>query len=124
MAMQHLTDTEEIIMECVWTATEEVTFAVIISAAKEKFNKEWKRQTVSTYLSHLVQKGYLDHCRRGKGMFYFPVISRDEYVKTITKGFLNFWYTNRPQLLVANLAENKALSEKDVEELGRLVKES
>ena len=123
MALQRLTDTEELIMECVWTAKEPVSFAVIIAAAKERFDKEWKRQTVSTFLSHLVQKGYLKNRRQGKTMFYEPIVTREEYVRKITTGFMRLWYGSCPQALVANLAETEVFSEEELGEIQTFMKE-
>lgn len=121
VALQRLTDAEEIIMECIWTAGTDVSFPVIIEGARERFGKVWKRQTVSTFLSHLVDKEYLKSRRQGKAVFYEPIVSREEYVKNVTKGFMQFWYESCPQTLAANLAEADVFSEDDLDEIRRYV---
>ena len=45
----------------------------------KKFNHEWKPQSVSTFLTRLVKKGWLNAYKKGKVYYYQPIFSKDEY---------------------------------------------
>ena len=52
-----LTYTEMEIMEFLWSQENEVQFKEILIYANEKLHKDWKRQTLSTYLKNLQMAG-------------------------------------------------------------------
>lgn len=44
-----------------------------------KYKKDWKPQTVSTFLSRLVKKGLLITARKGRYSYYTPVHELDDF---------------------------------------------
>ena len=61
MNAKQLTAAETIVMKCIWDADHEMSLAEIVKNANEGYGKEWKPQTVSTYLAkHLPEKLYPD----------------------------------------------------------------
>ncbi|MEI3048654.1 MAG: BlaI/MecI/CopY family transcriptional regulator [Roseburia inulinivorans] len=62
MNAKQLTAAETIVMKCIWDADHEMSLAEIVKNANEGYGKEWKPQTVSTYLAKLClyQKLYPD----------------------------------------------------------------
>ena len=59
-----LSDTEQVIMEIFWEAEDALTFKEIMTLANEKLNKNWKKQTVNTYLANLQKAGLLHADKR------------------------------------------------------------
>ena len=51
MNAKQLTAAETIVMKCIWDADHEMSLAEIVKNANEGYGKEWKPQTVSTYLA-------------------------------------------------------------------------
>lgn len=74
-----LSECEEMVMAIVWDTKEAPDLAETRKRVNEKFNKTWKPQTVSTFLTRLVQKGFLKSCRNGRYVYYEPAVSKDTY---------------------------------------------
>lgn len=64
----------------------------IMQRVNDKYHKQWKPQTVSTFLAHLVQKGYLRHYRQGRTFLYQILVPFEAYRAQITREFDKFWY--------------------------------
>ncbi len=90
----NLTDCEQIVMKSVWDAGKDVSLVEIMAAIKERYGRNWKRQTVSTFLLHLIQKGYLTSYRVGRVFYYHQEVELAGYKKQLTAEFLDFWYDN------------------------------
>ena len=63
MKFTKITEMEQLVMKCIWTSDEDMSLPNVMGIANGKYKKDWKPQTVSTYLSHLVKKGYLNFYR-------------------------------------------------------------
>ena len=87
----YLTPAEKLIMRIIWLADHELVLNEILSAANSDYAKAWKPQPVSTYLSHLVQKGYLNMEREGKYCKYSPLVSLEVYLSYDIRNFAEFW---------------------------------
>ncbi len=90
-ANMYLTNAERIVMKSIWDADHELVLHEILNDCKTRFGKEWKSQTVSTYLRHLVEKGFLQLKRSGKYCNYGVLISKEEYFRFDSEGFAEYW---------------------------------
>ena len=72
MLENDLTNIEMLIMKCIWDTPEELALSQLVAMVNERFEKSWKPQTISTYLAHLVRKGYLSMRRKGKSIPLSP----------------------------------------------------
>ena len=54
-----LTNAELLVMKCIWDNTQDMVLSEVVAIVNDRYNKDWKPQTVSTYLAHLVQKNFL-----------------------------------------------------------------
>lgn len=107
-------DAELEIMKAVWAAEGPIGSAAIGEAVERK---GWKRTTIATFLSRLVEKGALKAERRGKALYYSPAISAKEYKKMQVKSLVKNLFDGSAQNLVASLFEDKAISGEEIEEL-------
>ena len=57
--MEYLTNTEELMMKCIWNYGKEMPFLRMGEELKDKFHKEYKRTSIRTYLFRLEDKGYI-----------------------------------------------------------------
>lgn len=76
---RRLPECEEMVMTVVWDALEAPDLAETRRRVNEKFDKTWKPQTVSTFLTRLVHKGFLTFYRKGRYSYYEPVVNKEEY---------------------------------------------
>ena len=123
MKKPDLSRAEWIIMQAVWKAIEkdpEVTVSEIFPEIHKK--KGWHVSTLKTTMDRLVKKGFLSSRVRGKTCFYTPTFSREQTTKKSLGSFLDDVLDGMMSPLVAYLADRKKLSQKDIEELEKLLK--
>lgn len=92
MTLEKLTECEQLVMKTVWDAEDELDLTEIMTRVNDKYHKNWKPQTVSTFLARLVIKGYLRHYRQGRVFFYQILIPMGEYRTQLTHDYVDFWY--------------------------------
>lgn len=77
--MEKLSMREEQIYALVCTAEADPNLSTTMTRANERYNRQWKPQTISTFLTRLVKKKYLTFYRKGRYCYYQPTISLEEY---------------------------------------------
>lgn len=90
--MEKLTDCEQLVMKTVWDAAEELSLMEITKRVNDRYSKEWKSQTVSTFLARLVKKRYLGLYRKGRVFLYQVLVPMEEYRSRLTRDYIKFWY--------------------------------
>ncbi len=103
MELQGLTNCETLVMKTVWDAERELDLADITLRVNEAYDKEWKPQTVSTFLARLVKKGYLKNYRQGRVFYYQILVPQKEYLGKLAERFLKFWKQENVDIFLAAL---------------------
>ena len=106
------------IMKVIWSADEPVDTGFIGDAVKER---GWKRTTISTFLTRLVEKGALKSEKRGKQYFYSALISKEEYSKSQTGNLIKNLFGGSVKAFAASLFESDELSDDDIRELKAII---
>ena len=107
------------IMKVLWKSKKPLSSAEIGKAVE---NHGWKRTTIATFLARLVDKGAISAEQQGKSLYYTPIITAKEYKKSQVKSLIKNVFDGSAQDLVASLFEEKALTDKDIEELKSIFK--
>lgn len=119
MEMKTLTEAEEAIMYKIWEFDAPVTSSMILEAFRE--TRGWKTQTISTFLSRLVDKRYLSVKKQGmaKGApnEYRAIISREEYGRRFAREMIEKIYGGSVKELIASFVESDSISTEEFEEL-------
>lgn len=113
--MKKLPDAEFDIMKVVWANEPPVTTSIIMEQLGNE--KGWKAQTVISLMLRLVERGFLSTEKRGKERVYYPLISKDDYLKFETNNFMKQYHDNSFLDLVNTLYADKALTDRDIDEL-------
>jgi predicted transcriptional regulator len=79
--------------------------------------------TVKTLLSRLVAKGAVGTAPDGRRFLYSPLLERDAYVGGESRRLVDRLFGGRAAPLFAHLAEAEALSDDDIAEIERLLRE-
>lgn len=108
---------EIFIMKIIWSADKALGVREVMARANSINNKDWKVQTVSTFLSRLVQRNFLTMERRGRVFYYHPNISEEEYGKKEMLKCIDFWGDGKIGNIISVLAEAKGITEKDKAEI-------
>ncbi len=107
-------DAELEIMKVIWKAKAPITSLEI---GKEVADKEWKKTTIATFLTRLVEKGALSAEKQGKLYYYTPLITEKEYRKSQTKNLIKTLYNGSIRDFAVSFFEEQKLSDKDIQEL-------
>lgn len=117
MKSQRLPDTEFEIMDYLWSLTPPVTTGMVM----EKMGRErgWKIQTVVTLFARLTERGFL-RVERGSGRerAFYPIISREEYLRMETESFVERYHKNSFTSLLSAL-HREQLTKDDLDELSQ-----
>lgn len=91
MLDKELTPIEEKVMMVIWDSDEKPYLSKLVKEVNERYNKDWRPQTISTYLAHLVHKGYLSLERKGKVFIYTPLVDKESFCKQQIKDIYEYY---------------------------------
>lgn len=124
MRAKEITECEKIVMKCIWDNTNDLSMQEITEMVNTRYGKNWKTQTVSTFLARLVKKEYLRMYRKGRCFYYQPLVDKDEYKDDVLKEYVQFWDGGNMSAFVCGLFGKKdILSKSDREELRKKIQE-
>jgi len=83
----------------------------------EEMNLQWKKNTILTFLSRLVEKKILKVEKVGRRNDYIALLSEEEYRSQQTLNFVGKIYDGNVKGLIAALVEQEAISSEELEEL-------
>lgn len=107
-------DAELEVMKVIWKSKEPITS---LDIGKEVEDKGWKKTTIATFLTRLVEKGALFAEKQGKLYYYKPLITEKEYRKSQTKNLIKTLYNGSVRDFAVAFFEEQKLSDKDIQEL-------
>jgi len=113
--LKKLPDTEFEVMKVVWSNKSPITTSEIMKLLGNE--REWKIQSVVSFVSRLVEKGFLRSEKFGKERTYYPLVSKAEYRKFETSSVVKQFHDNSFLSLVTTLYDDDALTDTDIDEL-------
>ena len=116
-----LSYTEWEIMDFLWKENKAVTFKELMEYANNDLQKDWKKQTLGTYLKNLQLAGLVGADDEGKRYRYYALLTREEHIEKWTKNLVEKSFDNSISKFVSAFAGGKKLSLKDAEELKKLL---
>jgi len=115
-----LTEQELEIMKIVWqreTATVRDVYETLLGRRKIAYT------TVMTMMKILEKKGYLKRRLQDRAYVYRPSQPQTVVLRKMVQEFVNRVFNGSAEPLLVHLVENRGLSEKELQELMRLVRE-
>ena len=122
MTLESLTYCEQLVMKTVWDASAELSLMEIVQRVNSKYDKNWKPQTVSTFLARLVRKGYLRHYRQGRLFFYQILISLEVYKGKLTSDYVRFWNHDNAAEFLCTLIKERPLRLDEINRIRDFIK--
>ena len=86
-------------------------------------NRDWAYQTVKTLLSRLVAKGAIDYDQIGNSYLYRAIVPREEMTRQEVRSVFDRVVGAAVSPVLAHFIDEADLSEEDIRELQRLLKE-
>ncbi len=111
--MRRLTKAEEEVMLIMWKIREGVVRDVI----SELKGKDTPYTTVSTVIRVLEKKGFVGHKAFGTTHLYYPLVSKQEYLKGYLSGVVRTYFNGSFSSMASFFARENDLSLLDMKEL-------
>jgi len=124
MGKFNLSETESEVMEFFWNRKGKFAFGEIYDYFKNEKNKIWKKQTLQTYITHLIKKGVLVSEKKGNMYLYFLKVTKEEHIKNWTKDFLDKTFQGSIKKFLFALGGNEKLDDKTIAELKEFLREN
>ena len=118
-----LTNTELLIMELLWSEGRPMSFREIMDVATKEWKKDWKVQTLNTFLNGLQKMGMIRAERSMTSSYnvYSPLCTKEQHIHKWTKEMVEVCYDNSFRRLVSAFIGDGKLSKEDAEELKKLL---
>jgi len=82
------------------------------------------RSTVMTTLTILERKGFVKHTERERTYIFSPVVDRDTAGRNAVRALVSRFFGNSVRALVQSIVDDRALSEKELHEIQRVMAKS
>ena len=115
-----ISEAESAVMEVLWR-TSPVSTEDVVAALKTR--QDWQEPTIKTLLNRLLKKEAISAQRDGRRYLYSPVLQRDQWLASESKGLLDRLFGGRVAPLVTHFSKQRKLTKKDLAELKRLIEE-
>ncbi|EEO7553247.1 BlaI/MecI/CopY family transcriptional regulator [Listeria monocytogenes] len=116
MSLKAISKSELEVMKIIW----EYGRAVQYSDVAEKLSERevlWKKNTILTFLTRLVEKKLLRVTKVGRKNEYYVLVSENEYLERQTETFVEDIYEGDVKGLITNLVQNNLISPDELEDL-------
>ena len=120
--MQQLSESELVLRKIIWGNGGTALYSFIMEKL-EKERNDWKKNTVLTLLSRLVEKGYLRTNKIGRRNEYEALVTEQEYQAMQTNSFLDRIFGGNVRGLVSTLLQEDRLSPEELKEIEKFWEE-
>jgi len=115
-----ISEAESVVMEVLWLRSPRQAEEVIAELSRAH---DWQEATIKTLLNRLLNKGAVRAEKEGRRYSYVPVLQRDDWVNSQSRGLLDRLFDGRVAPLVAHFSQQGKLGSKDIAELKRLLED-
>lgn len=116
-----LTGGEWSVLDCLWAESPQ-TVMQLVSRLGEQVG--WAKSTTITTLRRMEDKGLVRCNLEGRTKHYTPAVSRDQAARRETRSFLDKVYRGSVGLMMSALAEDRALSKAEIDELYEILRKA
>lgn len=114
--MYQISDSELIIMRIIWKNEGSALYSQVTDAL-ENMDFHWKKNTVLTFLSRLVEKKLLTTKKIGRRNDYIALVSEDEYHSQQTQDFIGKVYEGDVSGLISTLVNQHMIPDSEINAL-------
>jgi len=85
--------------------------------------ESWHSRTIKSLINRLLKKKAIGHHQDGYRYLYYPLLKKNEYLKTTSSGFIRGLFGGKISPLVAHFAKHEKISKEDLQELKAILQE-
>ena len=116
-----LSGCECLIMKTIWDVREDIAVQDLIRELAVRYDKNYARTTVVTFLHKMAEKGFVSTYRKGKASYVHAEKSEQEYKAKLLQEQTAFWFGGKPSRVVAALCDSQELSKEEVAKIKELM---
>jgi predicted transcriptional regulator len=117
MIGREISGCETLIMKIVWDAKEDIPTSELTKQLRERFQKDYARTTVVTFLQRLAEKGFITTYRKGRVAYIHALKDEKSYTEKLMRETESFWFEGDTSKLVSALCHAKKLSKGEIAEI-------
>ena len=117
-----MSQSESLVMHYLWKEGAK-SFVEIMTYLNEEEGRDWKKQTVNTFIKRLTDKGLVVAGETGKNRVYYAAVSTTEYEQGRAMKLLNDYYGGSIGSFLSALTGGKGIDKKFADELRSAVEE-
>lgn len=112
-----ISDTGFLILEYLWSRENPARFSEIMDYCNNVKGKDWKKQTINTFLTRLAQKGFITVDKRYTRALYSPTLTEEEYYQRQAQKMVEESYNGSIKNFLSAFTGNRKLTNKEKNEL-------
>lgn len=120
-----MSETELEIMEFLWLNNVGTSLKEICNYFNGEVKKDWKQQTVRSFLLRLKDKGYVNIYMdtKTKKYVYLPSLTKEDYLQGMTQNVLNKFFNDSIYNFLSAFSGGKKLNQESAKELKKFLSE-
>lgn len=117
-----MSQSESLIMDYLWKNDGGKGFSEIMEYLNGELHKNWKKQTINTFIRHLIDKGLIAVDTSQKSRRYSAALTTAQYARGKANKILADYYDGSVEVFLLALTGGKQPSKKMVDELSEMMK--
>lgn len=117
-----LAETEVEIMELLWSVEKPIPSIEILNYFNNNHEKNWKKQTLNTFLYRLLQAEVITRISEHRRYLYTPIITKKQYQMRRAEDLITRIYEGSFTNFVEALSGTNSLSEEHAKAIIKIVK--
>ncbi|MCC8151471.1 MAG: BlaI/MecI/CopY family transcriptional regulator [Lachnospiraceae bacterium] len=119
--LRKLSACETLIMKLIWDSNGDIAVQDLIVRMRERYEKDYARTTMVTFLKKLSDKGYVRTYRVGRTSYVHAEKSEEQYKQQMLSEETDFWFGGKPSRLVSALCNSQKISEDEIRSIRELL---
>lgn len=116
-----MSQSESLIMDYLWKNDGGKGFSEIMEYLNGELHKNWKKQTINTFIRHLIDKGLIAADASQKSRRYSAAVTPAQYARGKANKILADYYDGSIEVFLSALTGGKQLNKKLTDELKGLI---
>lgn len=119
---EELSQCELMIMKLIWNHEEELVLHQIVALVNQTYGRDWNQNTVSTFLSRLVKKGFIVGYKKSRFYFYHIIVTENEYKARLIDNQIALWNNGSVSEYVCGILQSMKLTQEDFQKIDSALK--
>ncbi len=108
-------------MKAIWDKGEDISISELAETLKTKYNKDYNRTSIATFILNLSAKGYAVQYRKGRYAYVHALKSEKDHKEKLLQEHIDFWYQGDATKIVAALRDTGKMTPKAVQQVRGLL---